>query len=256
MNVDQLEKVMTSKTKAIIPVHLYGTPCDMGSITKFAKKNNLKIVEDCAQAHLGSFNEKKVGTWGDACTFSFYPGKNLGAYGDAGFIGTNDEKLYERMKALVDHGRKDKYVHDILGGNYRMDGIQGAVLSVKLKRLKEWTKKRQENAKLYNSLLTSEGFKVVENSPKQESVYHLYIVEVSNRQEVQKHLKEKGISSGVHYPIPLHLQPAYDFLDYKEGDFPVAEKICARIVSLPMFPELTEDQIKFIVKEFLHVARK
>lgn len=253
MNLEELEGKINFKTKAIIPVHLYGNPADMISIKSIADKHNLKIIEDCAQAHLASIDSKSVGTFGEFGTFSFYPGKNLGAYGDAGEVITQDADLLKMATMHINHGRTKKYEHDFCAGNFRMDGIQAAVLSVKTKYIDGWTNARIEAAKKYDELLAK--FKRLNVKENAKCVYHLYPVEVSNRDEVMKHLKENGIGCGVHYPIPLHLQPALNFLDYKKGDFPVCEKAAERMISLPIFPEITDAQIKEVCGVFLEVAK-
>lgn len=229
----------------------------MVKLMDIAERYELKVIEDCAQAHLATYKEKAVGTFGDVATFSFYPGKNLGAYGDAGLVLTNCGKLDKLLGMHIDHGRIDKYEHQFLAGNYRMDAIQAAILDVKLKHLKEWTIKRQEKALFYDGLLSEQGgYKVIKSTG--DCVYHLYIVEVSNRDEVMETLKSKDIGCGIHYPIPLHLQPALkDFgIGYKEGDFPVTEQTCKRILSLPIFPEISKEQQEYVVAEFLKVAKR
>lgn len=255
IDVSQIEGKITSKTKAIAPVHLYGNPSDMEAIMKIAKKHNLKVVEDCAQSVMATLNGKATGTFGDVGTFSFYPGKNLGAYGDAGACITQDEDLRQNLAMQVNHGRTKKYEHDFLAGNFRMDGLQAAILSVKLKYIGEWTKKRQAHGARYNELLKGSGLKVIETLPGAECVYHIYLVELSNREEVMNHFKEMGIACGIHYPIPLHLQPALSGLGYKKGDFPVTEKCSERILSLPMYPEMTKEMQDHVVKELLKVAK-
>lgn len=192
-------KAVTAKTKAIIPVHLYGLPEPMDEIMDFARAHKLKVVEDCAQAHLAKWNGRAVGTFGDLATFSFYPGKNLGAFGDAGFISTENAELFDFVKRYIDHGRKEKYTHEFFGGNFRMDGMQAAVLDVKLTKMEEWTKRRQELAKSFDERLKPKGFKVLTPRPGAVPVYHLYVVQVSNREEVMAHFKKEGIGCGVHY---------------------------------------------------------
>lgn len=251
----KVEEVINEKTKAIIPVHLYGNTCDMDQITALAKKYNLQILEDCAQAHLAKYNNQAVGTFGATGIFSFYPGKNLGAYGDAGFITATSEDLETKLRMHVNHGRIGKYEHEFLASNFRMDGVQAAILDVKLKRLKKWTELRQNVAKFYDSKLRDRGFKIIEIEPKGECVYHLYIVEVENRDEVSKALKDKGVATGVHYPIPLHQQPALNFLNLKDEMFPISTNSAKRILSLPIFPEITEEQRNHVIDCFLEVAR-
>jgi dTDP-4-amino-4,6-dideoxygalactose transaminase len=238
--------------RAIIPVHLYGQPADMDPVLDVARKHNLMVVEDACQAHGAKYNGTFAGTIGDAGCFSFYPGKNLGAYGEAGAVVTDNAELAEKLKMFRDHGQAKKYHHSMVGWNARMDGFQGAVLSVKLKYLHEWNKARRKNAKTYNKLLAdiAEVETPVEidgNVP----VYHLYVIQTDNRDGLQQYLTENGIGTGLHYPIPLHLQPAYAHLGYKEGDFPAAERAAKRILSLPMYPELSEKQIQYVCKKIL-----
>ena len=248
IDLQKMEKAITKKTKAIIPVHLYGQPADMSPILKIAKKYKLWIIEDCAQSHGAKYKNKMVGSIGDIGCFSFFPGKNLGAYGDAGIITTNNKNLAQKIYRLRNHGRLEKYKHTTEGINSRLDEIQAAILRVKLRYLKKWNKARQKNAKIYdkffkniNDIITPQ---IVKNS---KSVYYFYVIRLKNRKKIQKRLKEKGVSTGIHYPIPLHLQPAYKYLGYKKRDFPRVEKISNEILSLPIYPELTEKQIKFIV---------
>ncbi|MDI6785198.1 MAG: DegT/DnrJ/EryC1/StrS family aminotransferase [bacterium] len=254
MDSAKIENAITSNTKAIIPVHLYGQSCNMDPIMEIAKKHNLIVIEDACQAHGAEYNGQRVGSIGQAAAFSFYPGKNLGAYGEGGIVTTNSEEIAQKIKMLRDHGSSQKYFHQYIGYNYRMEGIQGAVLGVKLKRLEEWTEKRRNNAQTYNNLLSS--LEVI--TPKEKSynrhVYHLYVIRVKNRDKLQEYLKENGIDSGLHYPQPIHLQKAYKFLGYKENSFPLAEASTKEILSLPMYPELTKEQIKIVaksIKEFL-----
>lgn len=254
--INQIESKITSKTKAIIPVHLYGNPVDMERLVKVAKKHNLYVIEDCAQAHLSTWNGKGAGTFGDAGTFSFYPGKNLGAYGDAGAITIEEERLYKLITMHVNHGRSKKYEHDFCAGNFRMDGMQAAILDVKLKYLDRWTENRRELAAFYDSLLKPHGFKTITVRPEAKCVYHIYLIEVSNREEVIEYLKKQEIGCGVHYPIPLHLQPALKHLGNKRGDFPATEKAADRILSLPMYAELSKAEVKKVCTELLKVARR
>jgi dTDP-4-amino-4,6-dideoxygalactose transaminase len=256
IDVKQIESKLTDKTKAIIPVHLFGQPADMNSILEIAKKHDLKVLEDAAQAHGAFYEGRKIGSIGDIACFSFYPGKNLGAYGDGGAIVTADDELAEKARMIANHGRLDKYNHKIEGVNSRLDGMQAAILDVKLRHLPDWNESRRNNAYLYNDYLNGSG--VV--SPKEISdvkpVYHLYVVRVPNsrRSPLQEHLKSKGISSGVHYPIALPNLLAYQYLNHNRDDFVEASRASQEILSLPMFPELEEDQIKYIsstVKDFM-----
>jgi len=257
----KIEKVVTKKTKAIIPVHIYGHPCDMDKIKAIADKYKLKIVEDACQAHGAEYKGKKVGGLGDVACFSFYPSKNLGAYGDGGLVTTSDKELYEKIKVLRDCGRRSKYDHMIIARNSRLDTIQAAILGAKFKYLDEWSAARRKNAALYNSLLKNSGPSLVCPSEKEnvKHVYHLYVVQVANREKVSEFLFKNGVSILVHYPIPIHLQEAYKELGHKKGDFPVTESLCERALSLPMFPELTETEITYTadkLKEALKAQAK
>ncbi|OIJ10624.1 hypothetical protein BKP37_17785 [Anaerobacillus alkalilacustris] len=230
--------------KAIIPVHLYGQMANMEEITKIAKQFNLKVIEDAAQAHGAKINGKGPGEYGDAATFSFFPGKNLGAFGDAGAVVTNNKELARKIKMLSNHGRKEKYLHLIEGYNSRLDTLQAAVLRIKLKHLDKWTNMRIEKAHQYTKILENEQEIIVPKiRPNYKSVYHLYVIKLNKRDKVIKYLSKQGISTGIHYPIPLHLQPAYQYLGYNEGDFPLAEHTSQSILSLPMWPELSVDKI-------------
>lgn len=250
-----IELVLTRRTKAIIPVHLYGNPCDMDPIMDIAGRRRLYVVEDCAQAHLATYKERFVGTFGDAAAFSFFPGKNLGAYGDAGLVFVRERSHEIRVRKLLDHGRASKYEHDLIGHNHRMDGIQAAVLLVKLKYLTDWTETRRRNGELYGKLIAASGAQLMKGTDGANPVHHLYTVQVSNRAAVIDYLRSKGITASIHYPIPLHLQPALKYLGYKKNAFPIAERIADRILSLPMCGELTTDQVEFIASEFVKVAQ-
>ncbi|MCX8022628.1 MAG: DegT/DnrJ/EryC1/StrS family aminotransferase [Syntrophorhabdaceae bacterium] len=250
MDPNLIESAITSKTKAIIPVHLFGQVADMEPIMAIAKKHGLYVVEDACQAHGAEYKGKKAGTFGVAGAFSFYPGKNLGAYGEAGAIVTDNLELADRIRVLRDHGQARKYYHNIIGWNGRMDGIQGAVLSVKLRYLTTWNDKRRKNAYLYNSMLKGiDGLVTPYEADYGKHVYHIYAIRVKERENVISKLAERGVSCGIHYPVPIHLQTAYSSLCLIEGRFPIAEKVTKEFVSLPMYPELTEEQIKHVVKE-------
>jgi dTDP-4-amino-4,6-dideoxygalactose transaminase len=253
-----LQRALTPRTKAIIPVHLFGQPADMDPILEFAEENGLLVIEDAAQAHGAEYRGKKAGTMGAAGSFSFYPGKNLGAFGEAGAIVTNNSELYEKMRVLRDHGQARKYFHTEIGWNCRMDGIQAAVLSLKLQRLETCNLLRRTHAVEYNRELKSLGEVVVPiEAPYSRHVYHVYAIRVAEREAVQWMLKEKGIECAVHYPIPIHLQKAYARFGYEKGDFPISEKIAREFISLPMFPELTERQtsaVTLAVKESVYAA--
>lgn len=255
MDPSRLASAITPRTKAIIPVHLYGQTADMDPIMEIARSRGLTVIEDACQAHGAEYKGRRAGSIGDAGCFSFYPGKNLGAYGEAGAITTNDEKLAEKMRMFRDHGQAKKYYHSMVGWNGRMDGLQGAILSVKLRCLEQWNRGRRENAARYGELLkNTSGVILPVESDYARHVYHIYCVRVSNRDEMIKILAEKNIFCGIHYPVPLHLQDAYKSLGYAKGDFPICEKYAEQIVSLPMFAELTDEQINFVsdgVKSFI-----
>jgi dTDP-4-amino-4,6-dideoxygalactose transaminase len=249
-----LKRAITPRTKAILPVHLYGQPAPMDSIVEIADQAGIPVVEDACQSHLAKYGGKSVGQFGIAAAFSFYPGKNIGAYGEAGGVTTNDNGLAEKIRMLRDHGQAKKYFHMMVGHNYRMDGIQGAVLGVKLTHLPAWTEARRRHAAGYAKRLQGVGDLVLPaEAPAARHVYHLYVVQSGRRDALQSHLARKGIKTGLHYPVPLHLQEAYAALGYKKGDFPITEQIAERGLSLPMFPELSEEQLDHVanaIKEF------
>lgn len=246
MNPDLIEPAITSRTKAIIPVHLYGQVCDMDRIMQIAKKHGLRVVEDCAQAHGARWKGQRAGSFGDVAAFSFYPGKNLGAYGDGGAVVSNDLELLARIETLANHGRLDKYTHSVQGVNSRLDGIQCAVLRVKLRYLDDWNARRRSNARYYTQLLQGTQVLTPTTNSEAEPVWHLYVVQVASRDRFQSFLKEAGIATGVHYPLPLHMQPAYSHLGIPKGTFPVSERLAEGIVSLPMFAELTREQADYV----------
>lgn len=256
INAGKIEQAITRHTKAIVPVHLYGQPVQMDEIINIAKKHKLMVIEDACQAHGAEYKGKRVGGFGDLACFSFYPGKNLGAYGDGGMVVTNNEQLKEKLLMLRDYGQKQKYQHLIKGYNARLDTIQAEILRVKLKYLEQWNEARRKNAKMYNLLLKDVNDHIV--TPSEVSwakhVWHLYVIRTAKRDALQDYLSQSGISTGIHYPIPVHLQPAFCDLGYKKGDFAITEKMANQILSLPMYPELTEDQINYVVekiKEFI-----
>jgi len=260
LDTSKIEEAITHKTKAIIPVHLYGRPVDMDSIMELSDRYNLKVVEDAAQAHGAIYKGRKVGTIGHVGCFSFYPGKNLGAYGDAGIAVTNNKDIADKIRLLHNHGRNEKYTHLMRGYGYRLDTIQAAVLRCKLKRLQDWNRKRQENACLYKELLKDVKDIILpeKDLASSESVYHLFVIRNKKRDTLQKFLLQKGIKTGIHYPIPLHLQPAYSYLGKREGDFPKAEIWAKEVLSLAMYPELSKGQIEYIcesISEFFCVER-
>ena len=227
----------------------------MDPVLKIAIKNDIAVIEDSCQAHGAVYKNKKAGSMGTVGCFSFYPGKNLGAFGEGGAIVTQDETIAQKIFMIRDHGQRKKYYHDLEGYNGRLDAIQAGVLRIKLKRLDDWNKLRRQNAAYYNELLSDVPSVILPLEAKfAESVYHLYVILVNDRDGLQEYLSSKGISTGLHYPLPLHLQKAYDHLGYKKGDFPFVENIADRLLSLPMFPELTRDQIEYVVqsiKEFI-----
>lgn len=244
-----VEKAITPRTKAIIPVHLFGQMADMDPIMEIARRHGLFVVEDACQAHGATYKGKKAGTIGDAGCFSFYPGKNLGAFGEAGAVITNNTELQKKIQVFRDHGQAKKYYHSVVGWNARMDGIQGAVLGIKLKSLKRSNEARRDHGRLYSELLGG----VEEVITPQEAgygahVYHIYAVRVKDRDAVLQRMGEHGIGCAIHYPIPLHLQDAYRFLGYQKGAFPVAERCAGEFLSLPMYPELSREQIEMTVE--------
>jgi dTDP-4-amino-4,6-dideoxygalactose transaminase len=243
----ELEKCLTPRTKAIIPVHLFGQPANMDPILQFARAYGLFVIEDAAQAHGALYDGRKAGTMGDAGCFSFYPGKNLGAFGEAGAVVTNNTDLAEKIRVLRDHGQSRKYHHTLIGWNCRMDGIQAAVLSVKLHHLDQANLLRRQHASFYNEAFA--GIHDVATPVEADyarHVYHIYAIRVQERDEIRRFLEAKGIGCGVHYPIPIHLQEAWRNLGYAEGAFSIAENLAKEFLSLPMFPELTEEQIEYV----------
>jgi dTDP-4-amino-4,6-dideoxygalactose transaminase len=246
INPEKIENAITSRTKAIMPVHLYGNPCDMNEIFKIADKYHLQIVEDCCQAHGAVYNGKKVPI-GEIGCFSFYPTKNLGALGDGGAIIVNDSALEKKIRMARNYGQSDKYNAEFAGFNTRLDEIQAAILNVKLSHLDEWNSLRQQKAEIYSDALEN----IVKIPPKNKngnSVYHLYVIRTDKRNELMEYLKEKEIGTLIHYPIPIHMQKAFSGLGYKKGDFPVSEKFAEEIISLPLYPELENLQIEEVVK--------
>ena len=256
MNIDPslIEEKITSKTKAILPVHLYGCPAEMDEIAEIAKAYHLKVIEDAAQAIVAEYKKKKVGSLGDACCFSFFPTKNLGSFGDAGMVVTNDEEIAEKIKVFRVHGAKIKYYHDYIGCNSRLDELQAAILNKKLKYLPQWTERRREIAGLYTTLLQNivndSSALICPTAPDHVfHVYHQYTIRTDRRDELKNYLSANGIGTAVYYPVPLHLQKAFAHLGYKQGDFEVAEKTCTQVLSLPMYPELTDEEINSITKK-------
>jgi dTDP-4-amino-4,6-dideoxygalactose transaminase len=244
LDAAQVEQAVTPKTKAIMPVHLYGHPADMEPLVKLARQFKLAVIEDAAQAHGARYDRRACGSLGDIASFSFYPGKNLGAFGEAGAVVTDNAEWAERARALRDHAQAGRHNHTELGFNFRMDGLQAAVLNVKLRRLDEWNHRRRRVAEWYGQLLRGmPGLIVPTPAEWAEPVWHIYAAQHDQRDALRAHLNEHNIQSGVHYPTPIHLQPAYEHLRYRRGAFPEAEALASRQISLPMFPDMTEDQV-------------
>lgn len=254
INPNLIEEKITNKTKAIIAVHLYGQPCDMESINEIAKRYNLKVIEDAAQAHNAKYKDKKVGALGDAAGFSFYPGKNLGALGDAGAVTTNDEVLADRVRKLRNYGSDKKYYNDYKGFNSRLDEVQAAILRIKLKYLDEWTVERRKIAVLYKQNFENTNIIMPKDIVDTENVYHIFPIMHKNRDELKLYLEDKGIGTIIHYPIPIHMQNAYKDLGYKKGNFPISEKISAEELSLPIWLGIREETIEKI-KNILEVYK-
>jgi dTDP-4-amino-4,6-dideoxygalactose transaminase len=248
MDPTKLEKAITPRTKAIIPVHLYGQPADMDAINAIAAKHNIPVIEDSCQAHGAKYKGKPAGSLSKAACFSFYPSKNLGACGEGGAITTNDADLAKKVRMLRDHGSVKKYEHDFPAYNLRLEGIQGGVLAVKLPHLDGWNNNRRILAARYNELFAGSKVVTPKEMPYAQHVYHLYVVVVEDREALKKALSEQGIENGLHYPVPLHLQKAYEYLGYKKGDFPVSERVASSHVSLPMYAELPIEHVEHVAK--------
>jgi len=244
INPANIEKAITPRTKAIMPVHLYGHPVDLDPILEICSRRKLPLIEDAAQAHGAKYKGRSVGTFGAVSGFSFYPGKNLGACGEGGALVTNDKGFADRARSLREHGSSQRYYHDEIGFNYRMEGIQGAVLGVKLKHLAAWTRERRRVAMRYHELLAGTPLQLPIEASYAESVYHLYVVRHPLRDKLKAWLEADKIGCALHYPLPLHLQKCYASLGYRAGDFPVAEKAARECLSLPIYPELTDEQIQ------------
>jgi len=258
VDVSAIEKAITPRTKAVIPVHLYGHPAHMNPIRELADKHGLVIIEDACQAHGTRYKGRRAGSLGHAAAFSFYPGKNLGAYGDGGIVVTNDRGIARRLEMLRNYGQKEKYQHLFRGYNRRLDTLQAAVLRVKLRYLEKWNAARRWNAVLYHKFLDGCGLLLPGEAPGAESVWHLYVIRAEQRDALKEHLISRGISASIHYPIPIHVQPAYLDLGYKKGDFPVTESCAHQVLSLPMYAEISQDQIEYVAKtirDFLSVRQ-
>jgi dTDP-4-amino-4,6-dideoxygalactose transaminase len=257
MDPGQIEAAITPRTRAIVPVHLYGNPADMDPILEIARRHGLTVIEDAAQAHGAEYKGRRCGSMGEMGCFSFYPGKNLGAYGEGGLVTTGNPELARKMRMLRDWGAEKKYQHVLKGFNYRMEGVQGAILRIKLRHLEAWTEARRAHAAAYTKLLTGDGLTLPTEIAGSRHVYHVYAVLTAKRQAMMESLNTQGVQTGIHYPIPVHLLPAYADLGYVAGDLPVSERIADQEVSLPMFPELTDSQIEAVgqaVAEFNAVS--
>lgn len=254
IDIKEVKRKITKKTKAILPVDLYGNPCDILELRQIADKHKIYLIEDAAQAHGARVGNKKIGAFADISVFSFYPVKNLGAYGDAGAVVTNKQKVYEKLIKLRNYGQTKKYVHEIIGYNNRLDEIQAGILSVKLQYLDEWNRERNKIAAVYRKGLR---YSLMQKIKKDYySCYHLFVIESNKRDKLRTFLEKKGIYTLIHYPIPIHLQPCFSFLGYKKGDFPATEKLANRILSLPIYPELTKDEIFYIIEQVNDFERK
>ncbi len=249
-----LERAITPRTRAILPVHLYGRPADMDAIREVASRHALRILEDAAQAHGARYRGRRVGSIGNAAAFSFYPTKNLGAYGEGGALTTDDDQIAKFARAARSHGQTARYEHEFVGYNYRMHGFQGAILRIKLRRLYAWTAKRQEIAREYRSRLAGTRVEIPVDDSRDECVYHQFVIYTSNRNAVIAQLTARGIETVVHYPRPVHLQPAYSSIGYPPGTFPHAERACQRVLSLPVFPGMSAEQIAFVANSVRELA--
>ena len=254
IDVNQIEKAITKKTKAILPVHLYGQPADMDPIMEISRRHGLLVIEDAAQAHGAVYKGRRVGSIGDLGCFSFYPGKNLGAYGEGGMVVTDIPEYARTIRMLSDWGQEKKYHHVLKGYNYRMEGMQGAILRVKLRHLQAWTEARRSHAALYDKLLAGSGVQIPQVMDYAYHVYHVYGVRVPQRDALQQTLQQQGVQTGIHYPIPVHMLEAYADLGYKPGDLPCSEQIANNILSLPMFAELSDEQINIVTDTLLKLA--
>ncbi len=255
LDPDKLEAAITPRTKAIIPVHLYGMPAEMDRINAIAERHGLPVIEDAAQAHGARYRGKRVGQLGKIACFSFYPGKNLGAYGEGGALITNDASIAQRAGSLRDHAQSQKYFHDEIGYNYRMDSFQAAVLSIKLKHLDAWNAARIDCARYYADLLKDSRYKLPAHFSDSECVWHCYVIETPERDRVRSALQDAGIQTAVHYPLPVHLQKAYAHLGYRSGDLPVTEALCEQCLSLPIYPELSKEKISRVASVLLDLEK-
>jgi dTDP-4-amino-4,6-dideoxygalactose transaminase len=246
LDVEQVERAITPRTKAILPVHLYGQAADMDPLMEIARRRGLVVIEDACQAHGARYKARRVGSIGDIGCFSFYPGKNLGAYGEGGMVITNDPRYASTVRTLRDWGQEKRYHHSLKGYNYRLEGMQGAILRVKLRYLEAWTEARRSHATRYNELLVDADVQLPVELPQNRHVYHIYAIRTSQREMLQGMLQAQGIQTGIHYPVPVHLQPAHAELGHRPGDFPHAEKAAQEVLSLPMYPELSVLQLEAV----------
>ncbi len=248
-NIDpnRIKEAITEHTRALMPVHLYGQPADMVPLLEIARRHNLLVIEDAAQAHGATYHGRHVGLWGNAGTFSFYPAKNVGAYGDAGAIITDDASLAKQLRMLRDHGRQEKYVHVSHGFGERLDALQAAILAVKLSRLEAWVARRRQIADTYRERLADLPLILPRELDGARHVYHQFVIRTDQRDALRLHLKDAGVGTGIHYPLPLHLQPALRYLGYQKGDFPVSEAVADTVLSLPVYPELAPEEVATIV---------
>jgi dTDP-4-amino-4,6-dideoxygalactose transaminase len=256
LNPELIESKITPRTKAIMPVHLYGQCAEMDQINAVASKHGLKVIEDAAQALGSEYHSKRAGGLGDVGCFSFFPSKNLGAFGDAGLVTTNDSELYEQLKLLRVHGGKEKYYHDFIGGNFRIDALQAAVLRVKLKHLDSWTRGRQHNAERYRQLLTDSTVTLPSESKNRRHIYNQFVIRTENRDPLLKQLREAQIGCEIYYPVPLHLQKCFSYLEYSMGDLPQSEIAAKETLALPIFPELREDELAHVSSVILKNCHK
>lgn len=248
LDPNSVQDAVTPRTRALVPVHLYGQPADMQPLAEIAERHDLWLVEDAAQAHAAEYHGQRCGSLGDLACFSFYPGKNLGAYGDAGAVTGNDESLLAKVRLLRDHGRTTKYEHEVFGFNARLDTLQAAILSAKLPYLETWTNARRAHARLYNELLAGSEVTTPYEAPDVRHVFHIYAIRTPNRGALLERLRAKGIAAGIHYPVPLHRQPACLKEGYGGVSLPVTEQIAGEILSLPMYPEITREQIEYVAR--------
>jgi dTDP-4-amino-4,6-dideoxygalactose transaminase len=251
LDPDKLEAAITSRTKAIIPVHLYGMPAEMDRIMAIAERHGVPVIEDAAQAHGARYKGRRAGQFGQIACFSFYPTKNLGAYGEGGALITNDASIAHRARSLRDHAQSQKYLHEEIGYNYRMDSFQAAVLSIKLNHLDQWNTARVDSARQYTELLKDSSYKLPAQMSDSECVWHCYVIETPERDRIRSGLQDVGIQSAVHYPVPVHLQKAYAHLDYRSGDLPITEALCEHCLALPIYPELSKEKLSRVASVLL-----